>query len=636
MCHNFFDVRSANQADGAIKDSQEFNNLKVDGEVEVQSFFSRVPVATEPATRKTDIGSGRSPGMTGTSDNVVPVPAVDAGKGPRHAHFIFAAASRGEFPAGSHPRDLEAYEEEASYWKPFLPPLDDDVFSIVTHIARRLKFNLIEIAIDTNIEVLIERARADEKVVIIIIDPWTLLLPLRRHHANLRPGRPVQLAILVVWNHQDPQTSSQEQMLRSKLRSTFSNKVSNKPVNFDHEMVKSLETFNSALAAGAEAGAEQHFRGTWLRSIHFRGWALGDADRERGRSAMMSQQQGPRGTIVTFYSYKGGVGRSMALANVAWILASAGKKVLMIDWDLEAPGLHRYLAPFLIDPDLESTEGLIDLVQEFALEAKTPLAEGEPGSGDWLEPLADVSRYAIEVDWEFPDGGSLDFVPAGKQDSSYASRVNFFNWKNFYERLGGGSFFERLKAELKANYDFVLIDSRTGVSDTAGICTVHMPDVLVVCFTLNRQNIKGAAAVTSSVYSQRSRSDVKILPVPMRLELGGEGQAGAGPRILCATGSPRSLTIFPRRAGRTTGATLRSSMIPTTPTRRFSRRSATRPVSRSPSSHQSSEFLVTSQEARSGDLPSPRNNSAKRCSHDTPSASIAFGRSNRSFPAGRN
>ena len=35
-----------------------------------------------------------------------------------------------------------------------------------------------------------------------------------------------------------------------------------------------------------------------------------------------------QGKIVTFYSYKGGTGRTMALANVAWILASTGLKVL--------------------------------------------------------------------------------------------------------------------------------------------------------------------------------------------------------------------------------------------------------------------------------------------------------------------
>src|ERR1041385_6770285 len=52
----------------------------------------------------------------------------------------------------------------------------------------------------------------------------------------------------------------------------------------------------------------------------------------------------PQGLICTFYSYKGGVGRSMALANIALLLARRGKRVLAVDWDLEAPGLNYYFA----------------------------------------------------------------------------------------------------------------------------------------------------------------------------------------------------------------------------------------------------------------------------------------------------
>lgn len=81
------------------------------------------------------------------------------------------------------------------------------------------------------------------------------------------------------------------------------------------------------------------------------------------------------GRIVTFYSYKGGTGRSMALANFAWILAASGKRVLAIDWDLEAPGLHRYFRPFLTDPELVETDGLIDAV--WAL-AGTAAASSQP------------------------------------------------------------------------------------------------------------------------------------------------------------------------------------------------------------------------------------------------------------------
>jgi MinD-like ATPase involved in chromosome partitioning or flagellar assembly len=48
------------------------------------------------------------------------------------------------------------------------------------------------------------------------------------------------------------------------------------------------------------------------------------------------------GIIATFYSYKGGAGRTMALANVGVTLASWGYSVLCVDWDLEAPGLGEF------------------------------------------------------------------------------------------------------------------------------------------------------------------------------------------------------------------------------------------------------------------------------------------------------
>lgn len=62
-----------------------------------------------------------------------------------------------------------------------------------------------------------------------------------------------------------------------------------------------------------------------------------------------------KGSVITFYSYKGGTGRTMALANVAWILAANGHRVLAVDWDLEAPGLHRFFHPFLRPSLLQAT-----------------------------------------------------------------------------------------------------------------------------------------------------------------------------------------------------------------------------------------------------------------------------------------
>ena len=226
------------------------------------------------------------------------------------------------------------------------------------------------------------------------------------------------------------------------------------------------------------------------------------------------------GKIITFYSYKGGTGRSMALANVAWTLAMNGRRVLTIDWDLEAPGLHRYFQPFIDDPLLENSTGVADFVLEFAAAAVSSTSEQR--SKDWYLPHSNLLAHAVPVEWEFPDGGLIDLVPAGRQDSAYAARVNSFDWRAFYEKLGGGVWLEVVKQQLRTRYDYILVDSRTGVSDTSGICTVQMPDELVVCFTLNQQSMRGAAGVATSVSQQRRGADdkptIKIWPIPMRVE----------------------------------------------------------------------------------------------------------------------
>ena len=234
--------------------------------------------------------------------------------------------------------------------------------------------------------------------------------------------------------------------------------------------------------------------------------------------------------VITFYSYKGGTGRSMALANVAWILASRGKRVLTIDWDLEAPGLHRYFHPFLNDKELtgQESQGLIDMALDYAVSAATPTSGPIRSDDQWIEARADFSKWSQKLRW--PSGerislgkdgaGKIEFVSAGRRGPEYAQRVNLFDGRGFYENLGGGGFFDSAKRKLDS-YDYVLIDSRTGVSDTSGICTVHMPDTLVICFTLNHQSINGAAAIAESV--KRQRPDISIFPVATRVD-GSESQ----------------------------------------------------------------------------------------------------------------
>src|SRR5215210_2127794 len=89
--------------------------------------------------------------------------------------------------------------------------------------------------------------------------------------------------------------------------------------------------------------------------------------------------------VVTFYSFKGGVGRSMALANVAELLADRGYRVVACDWDLEAPGLERYFVPSEVEGhayeqdqvEYSAKEGLVDLLLEYR-----DVAAGSPAPSD--------------------------------------------------------------------------------------------------------------------------------------------------------------------------------------------------------------------------------------------------------------
>jgi hypothetical protein len=233
----------------------------------------------------------------------------------------------------------------------------------------------------------------------------------------------------------------------------------------------------------------------------------------------------------------------MALANVAWVLALNGNRVLVVDWDLEAPGLHRFFHPFLDDKELLATRGLLDMVEHLAAQAaasEEPLSSDQVDIIDYIEPLEWPRDTPHRLSWkQFGPRARIDLLTAGRQGPAYSRKVSSFNWIDFYERLGGRRLLCAARAQMRNIYDYVLIDSRTGVSDTSGICTVEMPDTVVICFTLNNQSIRGAAAVAESVYEQRKvgmsvfsleqgqvpvgkESQFRIFPVPMRVEITSE------------------------------------------------------------------------------------------------------------------
>jgi cellulose biosynthesis protein BcsQ len=253
------------------------------------------------------------------------------------------------------------------------------------------------------------------------------------------------------------------------------------------------------------------------------------------------------GQIVTFYSYKGGSGRTMALANVAWILAANGRRVLVADWDLESPGLHRFFHPFLDENEVRDASGIIDLIRSY--ERAATKISGPDEAERLIGEQARVQPHTLSLTWDFPDDGSLDFLSAGRQNLDYAATLAALDWDNFYERLNGGEFLDAVRADMKSHYDYVLIDSRTGLSDIAGICTIQLPDVLVDCFTFSTQGIEGAAQVARLIEERHRDRRIRVLPVPMRVDPAEKEkvEAGHATAVRLFSGLPSGMSEAQRR-----------------------------------------------------------------------------------------
>jgi hypothetical protein len=174
---------------------------------------------------------------------------------------------------------------------------------------------------------------------------------------------------------------------------------------------------------------------------------------------------------VVFFSVKGGVGRSTALAATAWSLAQQGQRVLVLDLDLESPGLSSALLP--------------------------PDRRPEYGIADWLvEDLVDNTATVLDGLWatsELSRDGEIRVVPAhGREPGAYISKLGRVwmskalpdgrreNWSQRLSRL--------LDAlEMQHQPDVVLIDSRAGIDEVASSCVTDLGAALVLLFALDAE-----------------------------------------------------------------------------------------------------------------------------------------------------
>lgn len=193
--------------------------------------------------------------------------------------------------------------------------------------------------------------------------------------------------------------------------------------------------------------------------------------------------------VVTFYSFKGGVGRTLALVNIGAELATKGRNVLLVDLDLEAPGIPT----FDLFANLTDTPGIVEYVSEYLSTSRAP----------------DVKHFITPCTTrESLTGGGLWLMPAGRQDASYAARFHAIDWQDLYANREGFLMFEDLKGQWRSaipgGFDYVLIDSRTGHTDVAGICSRQLPDAVVIMFYPNEQNLSGLEKVVTDIRGEQT------------------------------------------------------------------------------------------------------------------------------------
>ncbi|MCB9323509.1 MAG: AAA family ATPase [Lewinellaceae bacterium] len=218
---------------------------------------------------------------------------------------------------------------------------------------------------------------------------------------------------------------------------------------------------------------------------------------------------------ISFYSYKGGAGRTQLCANIAaYLCFYKQRKILLWDWDFEAPGLHRY---FGLAENEVKVNGTLELLENHLriMRSKEEVSKEDLKTigSDNIKPLAKSGK-----------GGQIDLIPAGNYLKDYSVRLSEFNWAEFLLDYDGAIFVEELKKRLKDfDYDYIFIDSRPGSSDYLGISNVLLPDVNIILISPNDQNFHGSLTIINQIlqhnYVKKGYRDNYIIPILSRLDV---------------------------------------------------------------------------------------------------------------------
>ena len=197
--------------------------------------------------------------------------------------------------------------------------------------------------------------------------------------------------------------------------------------------------------------------------------------------------EGQKPAIVSFFSFKGGVGRTTTLVATALTLARHGHRVAVVDLDLESPGISTFFWPDTED----SPPGVIDYLLEKNIQGKNWKLE------DHLQYVKDPKLLG-DTKKSLPIK-SLPILSAGNVDNNYLEKLarldcqNFLNVNNPLQKTWSDMFKELNEAAGKL--DFILLDTRTGFHDLGGLAIAEFSHAAVIFGTQSRQSWAGLTHV---------------------------------------------------------------------------------------------------------------------------------------------
>jgi len=160
----------------------------------------------------------------------------------------------------------------------------------------------------------------------------------------------------------------------------------------------------------------------------------------------------------------------------AWGLAQRGKKVLLIDFDLESPGLSGLVLPANKGADF----GVVDWLLEDAVGQGADILPRMISAS----PLAQTTTSAIRVAAAM-GVGELDYL--AKLSRAYADVPGTSGPQRMGARMR--KMVEQLEAQEKP--DVVLIDSRAGLHDLAAVSITSLADTALLFATGGAQSWSG-------------------------------------------------------------------------------------------------------------------------------------------------